>query len=77
MKEILISIFKAGQGTISAKRVFGALGWISVLGVLWYCAITDTKGPEFITDVIFTSATLLGLDSVTDIWKKTKHSPDM
>ncbi len=54
---------------ISSKRVCGVLGWIVCLSVLVYCSIAVIQAPIMIDTVIVTSTALLGLDSVTDIWK--------
>ena len=65
------SIFQAHSGGFSSKRVFGALGMIICLGLLIAGFITEKPIPDFAELIYVTSASLLGLDNVTDIFKKT------
>ena len=65
------SIFQAHSGGFSSKRVFGALGMLTCLGLLIAGFITEKPIPDFAELVYITSASLLGLDNVTDIFKKT------
>jgi hypothetical protein len=51
--------------------VFGALGMLSCLFILIAAFITEKPVPDFAELVYVTSASLLGLDNVTDIFKKT------
>ena len=60
-----IQIFQDSAGFISSKRVFGGLGFIASL----IMCFTGTS-VDIIMVVIGTSAAMLGLDSVTDIWKR-------
>ena len=60
-----IQIFQDASGQLSSKRVFGGLGFITSL-VMCFTGISI----EIIAVVIGTSAAMLGLDSVTDIWKR-------
>lgn len=72
-KQFLKSIFLAKSGSISSKRICGVLGWLICLIVLIYCTIVNTQAPEMVETVLIMSATLLGVDSVTNIWKGKKH----
>ena len=63
------SIFLATKGSISSKRVCGVLGWLVSLGVLLYCTILTVQAPVFADSVLFATAALLGVDSITGIWK--------
>ena len=63
------SIFLATKGSISSKRVCGVLGWLVSLGVLLYCTILTVQAPVFADSVLFATAALLGVDSITSIWK--------
>ena len=65
------SIFQAHSGGFSSKRVFGALGMMICLGLLIAGFITEKPIPDFAELIYVTSASLLGLDNVTDIFKKT------
>ena len=65
------SIFQAHSGGFSSKRVFGALGMMVCLGLLVAGFITEKPIPDFAELIYVTSASLLGLDNVTDIFKKT------
>ncbi len=65
------TIFQANSGGFSSKRVFGALGMLICLGLLVASFIVDKPVPDFAELVYVTSASLLGLDNVTDIFKKS------
>lgn len=69
IKEFFIKLFTA-DSKLSSKRFFGALGWVMCLLAAMYCTITQTQAPEFLDNIIYTSTVLLGVDSVTAIWKK-------
>ena len=60
-----LQIFQDASGEMSSKRVFGGLGFLASL-VMCFTGV----GIEVIAVVIGTSAAMLGLDSVTDIWKR-------
>lgn len=55
---------------VSSKRVCGTIGWIVCLCSAIFCTIQNTQAPEFLDSVIIASSALLGVDSITDIWKK-------
>ena len=65
------TIFQAHSGGFSSKRVFGALGMIICLGLLIASFVMERPIPDFAELVYITSASLLGLDNVTDIFKKS------
>ena len=65
------TIFQAHSGGFSSKRVFGALGMIICLGLLIASFVINKPVPDFAELVYVTSASLLGLDNVTDIFKKS------
>lgn len=60
-----IEIFQTSEGRLSSKRVFGGIGFLTSL-VMCFTGV----GIETIALIVGTSAAMLGLDSVTDIWKK-------
>lgn len=58
------------QSGISSKRVCGLLGWLLCLGVLVYCTVTSKQALVMIDTIVWCCMGLLGIDSVTGIWKK-------
>jgi len=63
MKQFIKDIFSSTAPT-SAKRVFGALGYTA--------AVVKIVGwqPELTLTLLFTGATLIGLDLLTKLFKK-------
>lgn len=55
---------------ISSKRVCGVLGWMTAIAVLLYCTIHIIQAPLMIDTFLICCMALLGIDSVTGIWKK-------
>lgn len=72
MKKIceLIKQIIASHSGISSKRVCGVLGFIAIVFVLIYCTILGIQAPVMIDTFIYAICLLLGIDSVTGIWKK-------
>lgn len=64
----LKQIITANSG-VSSKRVCGMIGFIVVVFVLIYCTIANTQAPVMIDTFIYAICLLLGIDSVTNIWK--------
>lgn len=64
----LKQIITANSG-VSSKRVCGMIGFIVVIFVLLYCTIANTQAPVMIDTFIYAICLLLGIDSVTNIWK--------
>lgn len=54
---------------ISSKRVCGVLGFIVIIFVLIFCTINGMQAPEMIDTFIYAICLLLGIDSITGIWK--------
>lgn len=74
MKKWLNSLFSSKNGSISSKRVCGVLGFLVILGLLIYSTIAQKPIPnEVAIGVLTTVAALLGVDSVTSIWKKDNN----
>ncbi len=71
---LLKQIITAGSG-VSSKRVCGLLGWIVLLVCLCYATWHGTQLPSVTTEFIFGTIVLLGVDSVTSIWKNKKSWP--
>ena len=69
MKDLFLKIITAGSG-VSSKRVCGVLGWAICLISAAYCTICQIEAPQFLDSVIIASTALLGVDSITSIWKK-------
>lgn len=57
---------------ISSKRVCGVVGWFVAMAVLIYCTIMCIQAPLMIDTFLICVMALLGIDSVTGIWKKFK-----
>ena len=68
-REFLCKLITSHSG-ISSKRVCGVIGWLVCLGVLIYCAVNVIQAPLMIDTVLLCCMGLLGIDSVTSIWKK-------
>ena len=67
-KEAVLKMIESHSG-VSSKRVCGFLGWMVCLGIIIYCAINNIEAPEIVNNVIYACLGLLGIDSVTGIWK--------
>lgn len=59
---------------ISSKRVCGVVGWVVAMAVLIYCTIMCIQAPLMIDTFLICVMALLGIDSVTGIWKKFKSN---
>jgi hypothetical protein len=68
MKEFIKSMLR-GESGISSKRVCGVLGWLVSIGIILYCTTTNQQAPEIMDTFILGIMGLLGIDSVTGIWK--------
>ena len=64
------TIFFANSGGFSSKRVCGVVGWLCCLIILGVSFIYDKQVNEFADYVLITSASLLGVDSLTGIFTK-------
>ena len=69
-KQFLKSIFLNQPNSISSKRICGVLGWLLCLGVLGYCTYKEIQAPVMVDTMVITSAALLGVDSIMNIWKR-------
>lgn len=67
------TIFLADSGGLSSKRICGVLGWIVCLGIAIYCTIAVIQAPLILETILWCCMGLLGIDSVTNIWKKTNN----
>lgn len=57
------------QSGVSSKRVCGLADWIVCLLVMVYCTVKVIQAPLMIDTVLWCCMGLLGIDSVTGIWK--------
>ncbi len=70
--QICKSILSSSSGSISSKRLCGIIGWLVCLGIGIYCTINVIQAPMLIDSILIGSAALLGVDSVTGIWKNKR-----
>lgn len=66
--KFLREMITAHSGT-SSKRTCGAVGWLFTIITLLYCTIAGVQAPVFIDTFIIACTALLGVDSVTGIWR--------
>lgn len=55
---------------VSSKRICGIIGFAVTVFVLLYCTILEVQAPMMIETFIYAICLLLGIDSVTGIFKK-------
>lgn len=70
MKEFLKSLLSNNASSCSSKRFFGGIGFIVSTGLVIYCTVTGKEAPGIVEFYIICSVSLLGLDSITNIWNK-------
>lgn len=71
IKEYLILMITSHSG-ISSKRVCGVLGFLVIMFVIVFCTIAQIQAPIIIETFIWAVCALLGIDSITGIWKDFK-----
>ena len=81
MKEIGFwkQVFSGSNGVASSKRILGAFCLLVCTGIITYLAITQKDSDnvkDLIELLIGISALLLGISSVTGIWKKSPTNKD-
>jgi hypothetical protein len=54
--------------------VCGVVGWIICLLICIYCTVKVIQAPVLADSILIGSATLMGVDSVTGIWKNKKDT---
>ncbi len=64
------TIFLAHSGGFSSKRVCGVIGWLVCIILLIAGFILEKPISEFADYVLITSASLLGVDSLTGVFSK-------
>ena len=72
MKDFLVKLITAHTG-ISSKRVCGILGFLVIIFILLYCTICSIQAPLIIEPFIYAVCMLLGIDSITGIWKNKNN----
>lgn len=72
--EFLKSLLSNDEASCSSKRLFGGIGFILTSGLVIYCTVTSKEAPNILETFLICSCALLGLDTVTNIWKqRNKH----
>lgn len=66
----LITIFLAKSGGLSSKRVAGILGWLVSLVIFILGFVFQKEIPEFGDMILIMSSSLLGIDSVAEVFQK-------
>ena len=61
------------KSSVSSKRFCGVLGWLVCIGVLIYCTIHVIQAPLITEFFLLRVVGLLGVDSITSIWKNSKN----
>lgn len=74
MKKIkeYIRLMITSHSGISSKRVCGVLGFLVIMFVIIFCTISNIQAPVILETFIWAVCMLLGIDSVTGIWKDFK-----
>ena len=75
--EFFKQLFSGSTGYASSKRVLGAICLLTCMGVIIYLAIQskDSDNVKSLLEMMIgVSALLLGISSVTSIWKKIPNS---
>lgn len=55
--------------SVSSKRLFGGVGFVTSSIVVVYCTITGKQAPDIVELYLICSVSLVGLDSITGIWR--------
>lgn len=68
IKEYLKLMITSHSG-ISSKRVCGVLGFLVIMFAIIFCTVTGIQAPTILETFIWAVCALLGIDSITGIWK--------
>lgn len=71
VKEYLRLMITSHSG-ISSKRVCGVLGFLVIMFSVIFCTVTSVQAPVILETFIWAVCALLGIDSITGIWKDFK-----
>lgn len=77
MKQQLLDFLKqivASHSGISSKRICGVIGFFVIVFIILYCTFKQIQAPDIIEPFIFAICLLLGIDSVTGIFKKFSNN---
>lgn len=66
----ILRLIVSSHSGISSKRFCGLVGWLTCLGIIIYCTVTCIQAPVIVDTVLYCCMGLLGIDSITGIWKK-------
>ena len=74
MKKIkeYIRLMITSHSGISSKRVCGCLGFLVIMFVIIFCTVSNLQAPLITETFVWAVCMLLGIDSVTSIWKDFK-----
>lgn len=64
-----IKLMITSHSGISSKRVCGVIGFLVIAFVIVFCTITSIQAPVILDTFIWAVCALLGIDSITGIWK--------
>lgn len=67
-----IKLMITSHSGISSKRVCGVLGFLVIIFTIIFCTITNIQAPVILKTFIWAVCMLLGIDSITGIWKDFK-----
>lgn len=68
IKDFLVKMVTSNSG-ISSKRVCGVIGFLVIVFAIIFCTVNVIQVPEIVETFIWAVALLLGVDSITDIFK--------
>jgi hypothetical protein len=71
MKKLIdfIKLMVTSHSGISSKRVCGVLGFLVIIFVVIFCTVNGIQAPDMIDTFVYAICMLLGIDSITGIWK--------
>lgn len=67
-----IRLIITSHSGISSKRVCGVLGFLVIIFAVIFCTVTSIQAPAILETFIWAVCALLGIDSITGIWKDFK-----
>lgn len=60
----------SNDSATSSKRICGFMGWFVCLGCVIYAVLFGNESPDVVDTLFLASTSLLGLDSVVNIFRK-------
>jgi|WetSurMetagenome_2_1015567.scaffolds.fasta_scaffold1250476_2 hypothetical protein len=63
-----IGLMYSSDSGVSSKRIFGSIGFICTIIIIW------TKKPEYVPELLYTSAALLGLETIFNAVKSFSNN---